>query len=60
MRILARCARLKDGHTLKVVHERRPEMLYARLEDQGLVHRTEILNEDLVHIFITRPGKHGA
>lgn len=59
VRILARCAGLEDGRTLKVVHERRPEMLYARLEDQGLVHRTEVLGEDLVHIFITRPGKHG-
>ena len=60
VRILARCQALEDGRTLKVLHERRPEMLYARLEDLGLLHRTEVLAEDRVDIYITRPGKHGA
>ena len=60
VRILARCQALQDGRTLKVLHERRPEMLYPRLEGQGLVHRTEERADGLVEIYITRPGKHGA
>ncbi|MGH7442517.1 MAG: DUF2249 domain-containing protein [bacterium] len=60
VRILAHCRELPDGRTLKVVHERRPEFLYPRLDEQGLVHRTEVLDADLVHLYITRPGKRGA
>lgn len=57
VRILARCHDLAPGRTLKVLHERRPEMLYARLDDLGLLHRTEVLAEDRVHLYITRAGK---
>lgn len=59
VRILAACAALAPNATLKVLHERKPQLLYARLDEQGLLHRTEELAEDVFHIYITKPGPHG-
>ena len=59
LRILAACNALALNATLKVLHERRPEMLYSRLDGLGLRHRTEELAEDVFHIYITKPGPHG-
>jgi len=56
VRILAACQSLAEGETLLVIHERRPELLYPRLEGLGLVHHTEALAEDSYRISITRPG----
>lgn len=58
VRILGVCQSLQAGQTLKVIHERRPSLLYPRLEELGLLHRTEELAEDIYHIFITRGGGH--
>lgn len=56
LRIIAAARTLAPGATLKVLHERRPALLYPKLEEIGLTHRTEELGEDLFHIFVTRPA----
>jgi uncharacterized protein (DUF2249 family) len=56
VRILAACQALACGETLLVIHERRPELLYPRLEGLGLRHQTEALAEDSYRISITRPS----
>lgn len=60
VRILAACRNLAEGETLLVIHERRPELLYPRLEGLGLRHRTEALAEDSYRISITKPLPEGA
>ena len=56
VRILAACQALACGETLLVIHERRPELLYPRLDGLGLRHQTEALGDDSYRISITRPG----
>ena len=59
MRILGRCRTLGPGDVLKVVHDHRPELLYPRLDAEGLLHRTEETPDGLVHLAITRPALRG-
>jgi uncharacterized protein (DUF2249 family) len=60
VRIIAACRTLAPGATLKVLHERRPSLLYPKLDELGFTHRTEELAEDVFHIYVTRPmGKEG-
>jgi uncharacterized protein (DUF2249 family) len=56
LRILAAARSLAPGATLTVLHERRPALLYPKLEELGLGHRTEELGEDLFRIHVTRPA----
>lgn len=59
MQILAACENLAPGATLEVTHDRRPEMLYARLDERGLAHATSEGVGGVIHIKITRAPGHG-
>ena len=56
LRIIAAARYLAPGATLKIVHERRPSLLYPKLDELGLIYRTEVLAEDVFHIDVTRPA----
>ena len=60
VRILGACQGLEPGQTLKVLHERRPSLLYPRLESLGYLHQTFERAEDVFEILVTRPGQHPA
>jgi hypothetical protein len=57
VRILAACQALGPDGLLEVLHERRPELLYPRLDDLGLWHRTEEAAADLYRIYIRRKAQ---
>lgn len=56
LHVMAAVRTLVPGATLKVLHERRPALLYPKLDELGIQHRTEEVADDLFHIYITRPA----
>ena len=55
VQILAACENLAPGETLEVTHDRRPQMLYPRLDERGLSHVTTEREGGEIHLFITLP-----
>lgn len=56
LHVMAAVRTLAPAATLKVLHERRPALLYPKLDELGIQHRTEEMADGLFHIFITRPA----
>lgn len=54
MRVLERLETLAPSETLVVLHDRRPMLLYPKLEDRGFAHETDEPEAGLVRIRIRR------
>jgi uncharacterized protein (DUF2249 family) len=52
VRVLEALDRLAPGQRLEMRHDRRPTLLYPRLEDRGFVHQTDEPEPGLVRIVI--------
>ena len=56
VRILEAVERLKAGHTIEVLHERRPLFLYPQLDERGFLHETDESQPGVVRIVIRHAG----